>query len=200
MPWAWSIVRWQSGEAADLAPPEASAAAVVLGRFLAALHQPAAPDAPRNAARGVPLRERSEAFEGRLEQLGESLDAARAREIWRAGLAAAEHAGPPVWLHGDLQPANLITRDGQLTAAIDFGDLCGGDPAADVAGAWMLLPETAHAAFRAAMGGCDEALWLRARACALAVAAAVLASSADNPRMRRLGDAMLTRALGPSLP
>jgi aminoglycoside phosphotransferase (APT) family kinase protein len=48
--------------------------------------------------------------------------------------------GPPIWLHGDLHPFNLVVNQGRLSAVIDFGDLCAGDPATDLAVAWMLFP------------------------------------------------------------
>ena len=51
-PWSWSVVPWFTGQSALLAPPEEpSATAVLLGRFLRALHQPAPGDAPHNPLR-----------------------------------------------------------------------------------------------------------------------------------------------------
>jgi aminoglycoside phosphotransferase (APT) family kinase protein len=57
-----------------------------------------------------------------------------------------------VWLHGDLHPANILVDRGSISAVIDFGDITAGDPAADLAVAWMLLPAGAHRAFRASYG------------------------------------------------
>ncbi|HEY8720052.1 phosphotransferase [Pengzhenrongella sp.] len=31
-------------------------------------------------------------------------------------------AHPPVWLHGDLHPANVVVSDGTLSGVIDFGE------------------------------------------------------------------------------
>jgi aminoglycoside phosphotransferase (APT) family kinase protein len=39
-----------------------------------------------------------------------SADLVRVRD---AALAAAGYDGPPVWLHGDLHPANLLVNDGR---------------------------------------------------------------------------------------
>ena len=70
-PWSWSILPFLPGRAADRNPPADMAdAAVRLGRFLAALHTPAAPDAPANAVRGVPLADRHAAFTRNLSLLG----------------------------------------------------------------------------------------------------------------------------------
>src|SRR5215469_7503341 len=55
-PWPWSIVPFLPGRPAAQNPPtDPRDAAVSLGRFLAALHAPAPPDAPVNPFRGIPL-------------------------------------------------------------------------------------------------------------------------------------------------
>jgi aminoglycoside phosphotransferase (APT) family kinase protein len=46
----------------------------------------------------------------------------------------------PLWLHGDLHPANVLTADGAFCGVVDFGDMCAGDPACDLAACWILLP------------------------------------------------------------
>jgi len=42
----------------------------------------------------------------------------------------------PRWLHGDLNPANLLHRNGSLCAVLDFGGMAVGDPACDYSLAW----------------------------------------------------------------
>ncbi|MFC4013218.1 phosphotransferase [Nonomuraea purpurea] len=59
-------------------------------------------------------------------------------------------AGPALWLHGDLHPANVLTADGALCGVVDFGALFAGDPAVDLAAAWTLLPDGAADLFYAA--------------------------------------------------
>ena len=71
--------------------------------------------------------------------------------------------GSPLWLHGDLHPANVVVSGGTLSGVIDFGELCAGDPAADLAAAWMLLPSGAAERFFAAYGMADAAMIRRAR-------------------------------------
>ena len=66
---------------------------------------------------------------------------------WVAALTAPGYDGPPVWLHGDLHPANILVNDGQVSGVIDFGDITAGDPASDLSVAWMLLPPGYHAIF-----------------------------------------------------
>jgi aminoglycoside phosphotransferase (APT) family kinase protein len=46
---------------------------------------------------------------------------------------------------------------------IDFGDMCTGDPATDLAAAWLLLPAGAIPRFFDAYAGADDAAIRRAR-------------------------------------
>ncbi len=87
----------------------------------------------------------------------------------RTGLSLAPWNGPPVWIHGDLKPDNLLCRRGHLHAVIDFGGLGVGDPAADMLIAWTLLPPTARDHYRAALN-VDPDTWKRGRAWALSIA------------------------------
>ncbi len=72
-----------------------------------------------------------------------------------------------MWLHGDLHPANAVVADGTLAGVIDFGELCAGDPAADLAAAWLLLPDGAAERCFAAYAGADEHTVRRSRGWAL---------------------------------
>ncbi len=188
-PWPWSVVPWfPGGIAASTPPAEPNQAADSLGRFVAALHQPAPPEAPVNAVRGCPLAHRHDAVEERLARVGPTLAPAERQAVaaaWADGLAAPTWGAAPLWLHGDLHPANLLVDEGgQLSAVIDFGDLTAGDPATDLAVAWMLFDdEPARARFLAAAGQPDGATVTRARGWAVNLALAMAAASADNPTM-----------------
>ncbi|MFC3576744.1 phosphotransferase [Streptomyces yaanensis] len=61
--------------------------------------------------------------------------------------------GSPVWPHGDLLPGNLLTEAVRLTAAIDFGGLGAGDPAADTPAAWAVFTADTRDLFREARVG-----------------------------------------------
>jgi aminoglycoside phosphotransferase (APT) family kinase protein len=187
-PWPWSIVPFLPGRPAASSPPaDPAAAAIVLARFLRALHVPAAADAPANPVRGVPLASRSETVTARMAQVADLVDVAAIRPLWQESVAAPPWAGPPAWLHGDLHPANILVDGGQVSAVVDFGDITAGDPATDLAVAWMMLPASCHDAFRDSYGTPDDPLWMRARGWALALALAYLGSSADNPLMAQIG-------------
>jgi aminoglycoside phosphotransferase (APT) family kinase protein len=80
-----------------------------------------------------------------------------------------------VWLHGDLHPANVLTADGTFCGVVDFGALFAGDPAGDLAAAWLLLPDGAADRFlRAYRPAPAPATLRRARGWAAAKALACL--------------------------
>ena len=187
-PWSWSVVEWMDGGEAATAPPDdATEAATVLGGFLRALHRPAPVDAPINPYRGIPLPERDALTREAIAKLTGEVDVPVVLARWEELAATPPWTGPPLWLHGDLHPANLVVRAGRLVGVIDFGDLTSGDPATDLMVAWALLPRAAHPTLRAAAGEVDDDTWRRARGWALAHAVACLASSADNPVIAAMG-------------
>ncbi|MFD9479572.1 MULTISPECIES: aminoglycoside phosphotransferase family protein [Streptomyces] len=168
-PRPWIVTTWVPGEPADRAPAtHAADAAEGLAAFLTALHRPAPDGAPvGNYGRGGPLAATADGFAEGLAsatELGLIPDPEAVRAVWEDAVAAPVWAGPALWLHSDLHPANVLTADGSFCGVIDFGDLCAGDPACDLAAPWILLPDGAvdrfHAAYRPAA---DEATLRRAR-------------------------------------
>ena len=168
-PRPWIVTTWVPGAPADRAPatrgPEAADA---LAAFLTALHQPAPAGAPAGRGRGGSLADSAGYFDRSLAEatgLGLIPDPDAVRAVWDDAVAAPGWAGPALWIHGDLHPANLLTADGTFCGVIDFGDLCTGDPAFDLAAPWILLPDAAaadrfHGAYRPAL---DAATLRRAR-------------------------------------
>jgi aminoglycoside phosphotransferase (APT) family kinase protein len=196
-PWPWSLVPYLPGEPAGVSTLDWAAAATAMGAFLRALHVPAPDDAPVNPFRGVWVGKREDVFRKNLETVGERVDRAAALRVFSDAVSAPRFAGPPVWLHGDLHPLNILVRDGEVSAVIDFGDITAGDPATDLAVAWQLLPLSHHEAFWAAYGGADAALRARARGWALRLGIVFMAFSADNPMMLAIGERTVGRALDP---
>ena len=196
-PWSWSIVRWIEGTPADRAAAMVSmVVAEQLGAFLRALHHPAPPSAPHNPFRGVPLAERAGDFEQRLTALGAEIDERSVRAVWERALAASDWTGPPAWLHGDLHPANVLVADGILAAVIDFGDICGGDPATDLAAAWMMLPPPMIPLFASAYGGIDADLEDRALGWSVLFGLMLLAIGLDNrPTYEPIGRRTLAHSI-----
>ncbi len=207
-PYSWSVVHYLPGvPAAEAGSFDPAGAAAVVGGFLGALHVPAPADAPANPFRGIPLAGRAGTFAANLALLtGQAdqdlLDRDAVLRMWDAALAAPGYDGPPLWLHGDLHPANVLVNDGQVSGVIDFGDITAGDPASDLSVAWMLLPLGCHdsfwLAYQAAGGSwvrVDDALRARARGWALNLAIVFLAHSEDNPVLRDVGRRTLSAVL-----
>ena len=199
-PWSWSIASWFPGQSALLAPPQdLSTAAVALGQFLRALHQPASEEAPHNPFRSVPLAARTNVLRDHVQQVDGLADRAALLELWERVLSAHPWSGPPLWIHGDLHPGNLLVSQGRLSAVIDFGDLAAGDPATDLSVMWMLLPPSTRSTFLASARGefdpVDDHTLMRARGWALALGLANLANSQADEAMGTLGLATINAAM-----
>lgn len=201
-PWHWSVIPWFDGvSATQVSPAGRSSIAAELAAFLAAIHVPAPSGAPVNPVRGVPLAERSATVLERLADRARYPQAARLRELWQAAMAVPLHSGPPVWLHGDLHPANVLFRaagegPAGLAAVIDFGDLGAGDPAVDLAVAWLMFDDDGRQRFMAACGA-PGADWERAKGWALVLATAMISNSDDNPVLHETGGFALRQLLRP---
>jgi aminoglycoside phosphotransferase (APT) family kinase protein len=202
-PDTWIVTGWVHGTPADLAPIESGPhAAEVLAGFLTALHQAAPADAPPVSSWGAPLREMADDLERRFQAMGADEKVTRMRAVWDDAVAADQWDRPPVWLHSDLHPANILVTDGTLTGVIDFGELSAGDPATDLAAAWLLLPEGA-AARCFEVYGADEATIRRARGRALVKSlvlieighAGEMGWTGGKPTWKPAGEAALDRVL-----
>ncbi|MGV8965823.1 MAG: aminoglycoside phosphotransferase family protein [Cellulomonas sp.] len=190
-PWSWSVVPWFNGTpAAALPPADRTTLALPLADFVARLHLPAPADAPANPYRGVPLAARNATVLERIAS-GSVPRPERVRRLWAELLGVPAWPGPPLWVHGDLHPANLlVSADGALRAVLDFGDVTAGDPAVDLATAWLTFDEAGRQAFQDDVTrrcGTDLETWQRARGWALVLAVALLAHSDDDPPFAALG-------------
>ncbi|MGW5211011.1 aminoglycoside phosphotransferase family protein [Streptomyces sp. NPDC004051] len=165
-PWPWSVYRWLAGELPEAgALDEPVLLAKDLAEFVAAMRSISLPEAPR-AHRGGPLVSLDAETRSAIEQLRgipqEDVDCDAVAAVWEDALRAPGWDGPPVWLHADLMPGNLLVDGGRLTSVIDFGCTGVGDPACDLFPAWNLLPAGAREVFHEALG-VDDATWVRGR-------------------------------------
>jgi len=159
--WYWSVVPWFDGRhAIELARADTGQLAAPLAAFVSSLHVPAPSDAPHNPYRGIPLALRDEILRGRLPLLPQAMRS-RAEGVWVDALDAPVWSAPPVWLHGDLHPGNIVVADdGTLAAVVDFGDLCSGDPAVDLAVAWYLFDPLARERFVELVSAGHHGAWV----------------------------------------
>ena len=167
-PKIWTVMTWVPGLPLDHGSiTRGEHAADTLAAFLRALHVRAPSDAPLDTTgRGAHPGDSTEGFDQLLRALDDEAigpDAAGVRALWQDAAAAPRWPGPRVWVHGDLHPANVVVADGTLAGVVDFGDLFAGDPAIDLAAAWVLLPAGAAERFFAAYAVADEATVRRAR-------------------------------------
>jgi aminoglycoside phosphotransferase (APT) family kinase protein len=183
-PWRWSVYRFIAGErAADASALDLGRFAADLAAFLLALQSIDTTGGPApgddNFHRGGELVRYDAEVREAIGILHDRIDAPQVLAAWPEA-TATRWSPPGVWVHGDVAPANLLVREGRLTAVIDFGNLAVGDPACDLAIAWTFLDPSARAVFRTTLGSFDEATWRRARGWALWKALIVAADLAQT--------------------
>ncbi|MCX4831492.1 aminoglycoside phosphotransferase family protein [Streptomyces sp. NBC_01016] len=183
-PWPWAVHRWLPGEnpvVGRLDRPEALAED--LAGFVTVMRAIDTAGAPESF-RGRPLAERADGTREVISRLDGTIDSAAALAVWDEAVRTPG-AGREVWLHGDLQPGNLLVSGGRLGAVIDFGCMGTGDPAVDLITAWYVLGGPERRTFREA-AAVDDDTWVRGRGWALTIAAHELAYYRDlNPFMVR---------------
>ncbi|MGW4512257.1 aminoglycoside phosphotransferase family protein [Streptomyces sp. NPDC004393] len=199
-PWPWSVYGWLAGrnpEPDSLAEPELLAKD--LAGFVVAMRSVDLPGAPR-AHRGGPvaaLDVETRAAIGELRRIPqEDVDCDAAIAVWEDALRAPGWDGPPVWLHADLMPGNLLVDGHRLASVIDFGCTGVGDPACDLFPAWNLLPPGAREVFREAVD-VDDATWIRGRGRTLSQALIALPYyRKTNPSMAKNARHVIRAVLG----
>src|SRR5574341_60702 len=172
-PFQWAVYRWLEGETATAdGLTDLRQTATELAQFIASLQRidsTGGPSpGPHNAFRGEPLAKRESETRAAIATLHSTLDTDAATEAWEAALQTPTWGGPPVWVHGDLIPTNLLAKQGRISAIIDFGCLGVGDPACDLQPAWNLLSRESRNVFRSTLK-VDDATWARGRGWALSV-------------------------------
>lgn len=198
-PWTWLVCPWFAGRPlTDVAVGARALLAAQLGAFVSALHRPAPEEAPTSPWRGIPLPDLEPTVVRRLEHTAPA-DAATLGAVWSRCAAAPPHAGPPVWLHGDLHPLNVLARPDAtpaLRAVLDWGDLCRGDPAVDLAIAWLAFDERGRAAFRAAASRrhpLHDPVWVRALAWAVSLGLLFLLDAEPGTALHGIGEHLLAQ-------
>ncbi|MBN8424669.1 aminoglycoside phosphotransferase family protein [Microbacterium esteraromaticum] len=166
----WSVREWIDGH--TLAAVDASdreRAIDSLGDALAKLQSCDTGGGPwagrASAYRGCHVSSVGEDVQGWLPLLN-GREADGCRKLWDAAVATV-WTGAPVWVHGDVAPGNMLfDSKGQLAALIDFGQTCVGDPACDLAFAWLSCSAGERDQLRDRLTLPEDA-WLRGAAWAL---------------------------------
>lgn len=194
-PWPWAVFRWIDGRPwtlDDITDP--GVAASELAGFVRAL-QRVDPDAmPCLPEPIVSLRANDASVRAAIAAAAGMVETERLLEAWAEVIEVPAWNGPPVLLHGDLLAGNVLVRDGQVCAVIDWGGVRFGDPARDLMAAWTLLTGDARRRFRAAVGF-DDDTWARARGWALTRIANVAYYATTNPSFSADARTTITEAL-----
>lgn len=185
-PWHWSIYQWLIG---SVVSPESiidlNKFAAKLAGFLISLQKINTEGAPKagihNFYRGGDISIYDAETRQAISILNDKIDVKLATEIWDKAMASSWQSSP-VWVHGDITPGNLLVREGELSAVIDFGSSAVGDPACDLAIAWTFFKKESRDIFRIIMN-LDNSTWARGRGWALWKALIICAGlPGTNPR------------------
>lgn len=194
-PYHWSVLHWLPGEAADVSPPVPSEYRRLV-HFLKALHSiELRTNAPKNSVRDCPLAKKQIDTEKRMDVLSKetSLITSSVTRIWDEGLKAKVDV-PKTWIAGDIHARNVLIDSGKISAFIDWGDMCAGDPATDLASIWGLISNAQSRKSAMDLYGMSNPTIARAKAWAVFFGV-ILAETGrkDTPRHARMGETILRR-------
>ncbi|MEH7237657.1 aminoglycoside phosphotransferase family protein [Bacillus sp. JJ1562] len=169
-PYPWSINKWLDGETLSLENiNDLNQFANDLGGFLVELQTVDASGGPlagkHNFYRGGDIVIYDEECRNAMNNNTDIFNVHVLKKIWELALAS-KWDREPVWVHGDIAPGNILVKNGELCAVIDFGILGVGDPSCDAAMAWTFFDYQSRNVFKKALN-MDEETWNRARGWAL---------------------------------
>jgi len=169
-PYHWSINNYIAGESLHRGKlTNLHQLAADLANFLAELQRVNVCNAPpagtHSFYRGGDLGIYHIETEFTLSLLKEHLPVNLLKAIWFEAMETKWNK-PPVWLHGDFAPGNIILNNGRLAGVIDFGMMAVGDPACDLAIAWTFFDAPGSEVFLDRFRG-DENTIKRAKGWAL---------------------------------
>ncbi|MEM8709857.1 MAG: phosphotransferase [Planctomycetota bacterium] len=160
-------------------------------------HQSPPADAPVNPTRGAALAVQQKNIAERiddLEELGEP-PPTRLRTLWEESFLLAPPSAT-TWIEADLHARNVLVDGGRISAIIDWGDLCAGDPSTDLAAFWMLFDSAEDREAGLVRYGATEEERSRAAGWAILFGVLLLHTGLqDTPRHAAMGRATLARVL-----
>lgn len=195
-PWHWSIYKWIEGESANILTMDEldlNHLALQLTQFLNELHKIDIADAPlpgpHNFFRGgsllvydaetrSTLKLRRGTARSAILKLQNFINLDSLLSVWEKATSSKWNK-KPVWIHGDLSSGNILIKDNQLAAVIDFGGMAIGDPACDLVIAWTFLKDESRDIFKSHLN-LDVDTWDRACGWALWKALITLESLEDK--------------------
>jgi aminoglycoside phosphotransferase (APT) family kinase protein len=140
-----------------------------LAEFLNELHKIDITDAPlpglHNYWRGHHPSVYDSGTRSAIVGLRDIINADAAISVWEKAISS-KWSKDPVWIHGDFASGNILVKNDQLAAVIDFGCMGAGDPACDLVIAWTFLKNESRRIFKEKVR-LDPYTWARARGWAL---------------------------------
>ena len=128
-----------------------------LAEFILDLRSVSVKGAP-SCSRGLPLLRRDSAVRKSILLLQDDYDTKLLTELWEDSLKASDWQDQPLWLHGDLHRGNVLVKDGELSAVLDFGLSGVGDPSCDLMAAWTLLGTKSRKEFFSLLGADSDSI------------------------------------------
>lgn len=193
-PFNWEIANWIPGSNAAVRPLSREAAAP-LGQALRQVHTPAPAWAPISAEAGTPLprfrktwHELIAKFRMAVGPLGNQIDPSSLIPRWERAVDTVIDI-PQRWVHGNLDPRYVASDQGSFAGIGSWWTFGIGDPAADIAAAFLLIPRQAESLFLEAYGRVSRATWDRISGYWLL--RALRYATSPNPFLWRLGWARL---------
>lgn len=171
-PYPFSIYKWLEGKSINLLVLDIDCLeklAFDLAKFLIELEsiQNIAGPTPgqHNWWRGDQVSIYDEGARKQIKKLSSVINSNQAIHLWDKACTTRWDKNP-VWIHGDFAIGNMLVKNRELSAVIDFGGMCLGDPACDLVIAWTFLQGKSRNIFIEKMA-MDADTWLRAKAWAL---------------------------------
>lgn len=189
-PLKWSIYNWIEGvSAAHITIRDLPLFAKQVATFLNELQRAPITDVPdagsHNFFRGGNLSTYSSQTNEALKLLEGKIDIIKATRIWERSLSTT-WGKKPILVHGDVSTGNLLLKNGNLNAVIDFGLLAKGDPACDLVLAWTFFDKDARTQFKESLTEIDENTWHRAKGWALWKASIVASEMVKTNAVEKL--------------
>ena len=171
-PYPFSIYKWLEGVSINLLPLDDKCLeqlAFDLAKFLNELESIDHIEGPQpgqhNWWRGDHPSVYDQGVREQIAKISNIIDGEKAIQLWERA-CQTRWIKQPVWIHGDFAIGNMLIQNGKLSAVIDFGGICLGDPACDLVIAWTFLHGRSRDIFINNIHH-DEDTWLRAKAWAL---------------------------------
>jgi len=166
-PYHWTISNFLLGEPAVGMYPDDDQCEL-FASFLKSVHSLDGSEMNFNPYRSTPLTSRAKDMSNKMQELKQSttLISDKIESIWQRALSET-HPETKSIIHGDLHARNILLSGSRFSGIIDWGDVCCGDPATDLASIWMLFRNADSRRRCLTIYGADDSLIARSKGWAI---------------------------------